>query len=105
MTKTQMSLISLKEYLGMKNPPYALLFEENGDVSILTPKGKTFTLKELQTAIGGCIELYPNRFKDRLVVCDEEGLIKNRPINPIFTHISGISLVGNVLLCPEEMFE
>lgn len=98
-------VIPLRLFHLVHNPKHALRFKEDGTVEMLKPKDKYFTLEELQTAVGGLIELYPSRFMNMLVVCDEEGLLKERPLNKIFANLSAIKLVGDVLLCPTEIFE
>lgn len=87
------------------NPNYALQFKADGKVETLKPKGRYFTLKELQSAVGGFIELYPSRYMNMLIVCDEEGLLKRKEVNTIFANLTSIKLVGDVLLCPNELFE
>lgn len=83
----------------------AVIFKEDGTVSTVTPKGKYYTLEELQALVGGLIEIYPARYLDHLIVCDEEGIIKNRKLNVPFKQLTSIGLLGNVLLVPESIFE
>jgi len=98
-------VLHLRIYQGTRKPQYALHFKEDGTLETLKPKDKYFTLKELQTAIKGYIELYPSRYENKLIICDEEGLIKHRPTNTLFANLTNIKLVGDVLLCPEAIFE
>ena len=35
-------------------------------------------------------------------MCDEEGLLKRRKRNESFRQLTGIGLLGNILLCPEK---
>ena len=88
-----------------KESKNAILFREDGKAEIISPKGEYFTLEELQHLVGGYIEIYPARYLDHLIVCDEEGLIKKRKLNVPFKALTTIGLVGNVLLCPERIFE
>lgn len=74
-------------------------------IELVKPKQKYFTLKELQTAVGGYIELYANAFTDVLTIVNEEGLLKNLPYNRITKKLFNFDLVGNVLICPERIFE
>ena len=67
-------------------------------------KDKYFTLKNFKPQ-SGYIELYPCRYENKLIICDEEGLIKHRPTNTVFANLTNIKLVGDVLLCPEAIFE
>ncbi len=98
-------VIPLRIFHLIRDPKYALRFKEDGSIETLKPKNKYFTLEELQNAIGGFIVLYPSRYMEKLIVCDEEGLLKERPLNKIFANLTSIKLVGDVLLCPPKIFE
>lgn len=98
-------VIPLRIYEITKNKTSAVLFKTDGTVQSIKPKDKYFTLDELQGLVGGLIELYPRRINGHLLVCNEEGLILNLKKNQIFFAYSEIQLVGNVLVCPEEIFE
>ena len=80
----------------------ALLLRAGGpheDVRPANPKG--FTLTELQTLVGGYIELAPANDADFLLVIDEEGKLKNKPVNEdatlLYKHGWHDSIVGDVL--------
>ncbi len=98
-------VLPLRIYQSIREPQYALHFKEDGNLETLKPKDEYFTLQELQTAVGGYIELYPCRYRGNLIVCDEEGLIKCRTVNTLFAGLTSIKLVGDVLLCPTGIFE
>lgn len=78
-----------------------------GPVSIVDISG---TLKSLQDAVGGYIEIVrvPMPFEDDVMVVDEEGLYKGLPLNVLGsflygTHIHGSPVVGNVLILKEAL--
>lgn len=98
-------VVPLRIYQVTKDPTSAILFQADGTVRTVKPKDKYFTLKELQTLVGGLIELYPKRIHGHYVVCNEEGLILELEVNNIFRKYSGITLVGDVLVCPVKIFE
>jgi len=98
-------VVPLRVYEIVKEPSSALLFKVNGAVAVLKPKDKYFTIKELQTAVGGLIEVYPRKLNGHMIVCNEEGLLMDLPINELFEKYSGITLVGDILLCPLIIFE
>ena len=98
-------VVPLRIYQSIRDPQYALHFKEDGTLETLKPKDKYLTLQELQAAVGGYIELYPCRYENKLIVCDEEGLIKHRQVNILFANLTSIKLVGDVLLCPTGIFE
>ena len=72
--------------------------------------GKTFTLKELQEAVGGYIEII--RLNDgRIIVVNEDGLNLNLPVNIEATnilrrdHSTAQYIVGNAIVCDADMVE
>lgn len=98
-------VLPIRIYQIAHDPTYALCFKEDGTLETLKPANKYFTLQELQDAVGGYIELYPYHYANKLIICDEEGLIKRRSINKLFAKLTSVKLVGDVLLCPEAIFE
>ena len=83
---------------------YALLIKEN-TCELLKPNNQVFTLKELQNAVGGYIEIAPSSMEHNYIVVNEEGLIKGLYQNELARKILGKKFVGNVLICPKELFE
>lgn len=80
----------------------------------LEPKnGKMYELEEMQEAVEGYIEIAGSISIDNkyyIIVVNEEGLIKNLPINHGFWWAHGDKngkhkYVGNILLIPEGMLE
>lgn len=60
--------------------------------------GSDFQLEELQKFVGGYIEIV--RLNDsELLVVDEEGLLKHRPLNVTASRDAGFMVVGDVLRC------
>ena len=79
---------------------------------LLPSNGKTFTLEEMQKAVGGYIEFAPHSMSEdptisRMhIVVDEEGILKNKPFNVQASRVVGYPLCGDVLLClPDEIEE
>ena len=72
-----------------------------------------FTLEQLQAAVGGYIELLPTCLHsfskgkvDLVAVVNEEGLLKELPMNPLATMmLSSLAepIYGDVLICPTRM--
>ena len=84
---------------------------EGSTHEVLPSDGKYFSLKELQTFVGGYIEML-ELADGRLMFLNEEGKLKRLPVNPIACELalgSGIALndyiVGNVLVTPREYIE
>lgn len=73
--------------------------------------GNVFTLEELQSYVGGYIELAPLvKGKDATVskmfiVVDEEGRLKNKPFNKYASLFANQFLVGDVLFCKRNEIE
>ena len=55
-------------------------------------------LVPVQKAVGGYVELV-NLPDGRVILCDEEGLLKRLPVNSRATVVTGVQLVGPVLIC------
>lgn len=83
----------------------AMLIKSNGEIieNIKPDNGKKFSLKELQTYIGGYIELLSSNDHQYMVI-DEEGKIKDKEYNEIATVIMedilapGDYIAGNALI-------
>jgi hypothetical protein len=73
--------------------------------------GKSFSLREVQAAVGGFVESLP--VSDQyLMILDEDGKSKDKPLNERATkilHLAGGSpsdyVVGDVLICERGMVE
>ena len=86
----------------------AKLVKVNGDIITVTPrKGKVFSSDELHEFVGGYIEVIsqPN---GEFLICDEEGKLKNKPINRkasiIWAEHYGPTdvIVGDVVICGKD---
>lgn len=83
----------------------AMLLKSDNTIELIKPKDKNFSLKEMQGYVGGLIELYPHRIDKNIIICNEEGLIKNLPYNNLAKLILGVNLVGNVIVSPTNLDE
>lgn len=87
----------------------AYIIKASGDIQEVSPKnGSDFSLEELQEIVGGYIEVvYFHDGTNRIMIVDEEGKLKNYPINEAASEIAyqgkGVGImdyiVGDVLLC------
>lgn len=60
----------------------AKLFKVNGEVVHISPKGgSTFTADELHEYVGGYLEAVGFYDKTIYAICDEDGKLKNKPVN------------------------
>ena len=77
----------------------AQLIRSNGELIEVTPKnGTDFKWEELKDMIGGYIEIVRLRNGNMLVV-DEEGKVKKRPVNIVASQLAGQAIVGDVVFC------
>jgi hypothetical protein len=67
------------------------------DFKIMPLENETFTLTDMQNAVGGYIELV--KYEDELfdLIVDEEGMIKNKGVNMTVFAMTGLMLVGDAL--------
>jgi hypothetical protein len=73
----------------------AYIIRSNGTVEQLSPR-KKFTLEDLQAAVGGYIEAIPG--SHNRAFCNEEGLLRNLPLNPLASEDFHRRLVGDVVV-------
>ena len=86
------------------------LYEVGGIIKEVQPKnGEKITIVEAQDLVGGYVELvYLD--DDNILLCDEEGLLKHKPINTLATIQAkglgwkGSYLVGSVLFLKDKEF-
>lgn len=87
----------------------AQIIKSSGVVIEVTPKnGTDFSLEELQEIVGGYIGILHLKDK-RIIVYDEEGELKNSPLNQKATELLNRNsycvegtIVGDVLVCDSE---
>lgn len=97
----------------------AKIYKTNGEVIETQPKnGTDFSLKELQSIVGGYVEVV-NLQDGRLLLCDEDGRAKDKPFNKKATEelhkALGVltanrlgwycGIVGDVLVCNDNEIE
>lgn len=72
----------------------------------ITPQNsKHFTLEELQTYVGGYVEMITLPDGKKMIM-NEEGRINNLKINPQASILtSGITIVGDVVICDSKLLE
>ena len=71
-----------------------VIMHTDGTITPITPKrGKTYSLEELQSYVGGYIELLPLE-KSRYAVVNEEGMLHDLAINPGASLLLGQKIVG-----------
>jgi hypothetical protein len=114
-------IISIEPCLNEALEYKAAIIKSDGTITEAKPAdGKHFTLKEMQSIVGGYIEVitFTNKFRrpphlsipTKLMICNEEGKLNNLPVNKKMSEIwkdyFGIYsdiIVGNVLICDPDM--
>lgn len=77
----------------------ANIFRPDGSSGVLVSANGKFSLEELQTAVGGYIELVPIRsLTGDFLVVDEDGLSKELPLNNDASAFANKPIVGTALL-------
>jgi hypothetical protein len=69
------------------------------------PKDDKFTLEELQSAVGGMIEVAPNSPQGKVLLVNEEGLLLGLPLNPFASRLIHYPIVGDALLLDESEWD
>lgn len=96
------------------DPTTPVLIRSSGEITEYQPSGKTFSLKELQEAVGGYIEVVTlppkssgKRKIKRIMVMNEEGLLHRLPPNVVASAVFGpdlaVPIVGDVVICPSRL--
>lgn len=81
----------------------ATIIKPDGSVEdVLPANGQNFSLEELQKAVGGLIEQVPG---NRGIFCNEEGLMMGLSPNRWASLLTGVPLVGNVIICDTGTYE
>lgn len=85
-----------------------LIIKTDGETTLLTEEefieGKG-VLKALQDAVGGYITTVATEDPSKLIVVDDEGLIKQRLPNIKASDLTGQCLVGTAVLCNAPLLD
>lgn len=80
----------------------ATIYKTDGSTEKVNPaNGSSFSLKELQTVVGGYVDIIYQLPGDanRIMVVNDEGRLKGLPRNGDASAISGRTIAGDVLVC------
>lgn len=101
-----------EKILNLLDQGIGVQIKTDGSFHPVQPKGKTFSLEEIQTYVGGYIEfvaLMPPLGKRYQMYCNEEGKLKgldaNLIANSFYAGLEDDVLVGDVLFGPAVLFE
>ena len=89
------------------NKKVGYLIKANGDSCEITPDDATkgFSLEELYREIGCDLIQVLNLPSGYIMIVDEEGRLKERPLNRMASSLYGGIIVGNVVVCPSNMLK
>lgn len=88
----------------------ALFIQTDGTETPIEPDdGKVFTLDKLQELVGGYVEIIARK-NGKIMLGDEDGRMKNLPINRMATDLlhswlapaPTVTLVGDILIVPDD---
>lgn len=74
------------------------------DIEYEGPKD-TLSLQQIQTTIDGYFEVVKVPFCHNILLVDEEGKLKNKPINVLASTLAQKEIVGDVILCTYQEME
>lgn len=66
---------------------------------------KELSLKKSQDIVEGYIELYPLQDKHFYFIVNEEGMLKKLKFNELAYKLFGIEVLGNMIVCPKNLFK
>jgi len=80
------------------------IIKADGTVTSTSPTNtrKGYDLNTLQGIVGGYIEIVHTRIPGVILVINEEGLLKDLPLNLAASQCAGQPIVGDVLLCADS---
>lgn len=81
------------------------LLVKRNKLELITPKNKKFSLKELQTFVGGYIEEEAQIIKGYITFADEEGKLKGKEFNELGFKIFETDLVGDFIIVPRTLVD
>ena len=70
---------------------------------VMPANNTDFKLREVQKLVGGYVEVVYLR-DGRIMLVDEEGLLKGSPLNRAASRMAGRPIVGNAVVMPNDMF-
>jgi hypothetical protein len=82
------------------------MYADNTVEIMQPPKSGKFTLEEMQQFVGGYIQIFATVIPDMVLVTDEEGRLRDKPVNEnattLYLHGRHDFIVGDVLFCTRK---
>jgi hypothetical protein len=98
-------VLPIRLFLAGTRNDQILVIHPSGVMTIVDEDADEVPLEELQSLVGGYIEVYPNRNERFVYIVNEEGLLMGLEPNGTAREILGIEAVGPVVVVPKELFK
>ncbi len=74
-------------------------------VRTVAPAGETYTLEEMQSLVGGYVEVVMLWGGSHYMLVNEDGALKGLPVNRLASVLLGVEVRGDVAVVPAEEVE
>lgn len=98
-------VIPLRTFLSGTITNRALLIKPDGLLQTIKPEAELLSLKQLQAAVGGLVEIYPKHDPLFHFIVNEEGILSKLDFNELAFEIFQIKVVGNLVVIPKGLIE
>lgn len=98
-------VIPLRIMLSKMNKKSLVILSTDNSITFYKVDAEKVGLETLQRFVDGYIEFYPNENSDFAYIVNEEGLIRSMEYNYLANELLGIDVVGNVVICPNDLLE
>ncbi len=71
-------------------------------IKTASPAGETYTLEEMQSLVGGYVEIVQLWGGSHYLLLNEEGRLKNLPVNKLASALLGFEVRGSVAVVSAE---
>lgn len=95
----------LRLFLSGARRDQILVIHPSGVMTIVDEDTDEVPLEELQSLVGGYIEVHPSRNEHFVYIVNEEGLLMGLEPNGTAKEILGIEAVGPVVVVPKGLFK
>ena len=88
-----------------KSQVQGTLVKIDGTHEDIVREGDSWKLKDLQKLVGGYVELIPLPSGGKVMLADEEGMLKHLKTNELATTYAGRPIVGDVIIIQRRDFK
>lgn len=98
-------VLPLRIFLAGSMKNHILILNAYDDSYRLEEVKEEASLEKLQSIVEGYIELVPVQSKHFYFIVNEEGLLKKLPVNNQAKRLFDLDVVGNIVVCPRNLFK